>query len=93
MPHVDDATLNASLKFATGVLARQERIEINLVASDIAPQRNSPGNAQFMHHYAHEEAMDRALDALVVIGASAQLAQTQCAKLVENYNIICSLCL
>lgn len=89
IPSIDEASLNASLKYATGVLARQERVEMNLVASDIAPEKHSPAHSQYLHHYANDEAMDKAVDALVVIGASSQLAQTQCSKYVPKlYDLI-----
>lgn len=82
LPPLDEASLNASVRYAMGVISRMERIEANLANAKMQPLTNSPERNQFVHYYATEVALERGVDALVAIGASAQLTQSHCVKLV-----------
>ncbi|XP_003425663.1 peroxidase isoform X3 [Nasonia vitripennis] len=80
LPPIDDASLNASVKYATGVLSRMERIEANLVNAGVAPAADSPAHSQFVHYYPNDAALEKGLEAMVAIGASAQLTQAHCIR-------------
>lgn len=89
LPPIDDASLNASVKYATGVLSRMERIEANLVNSGVIPAVNSPAHSQFVHYYPNDAALEKGFKAMVAIGASAQLTQAHCIRLVYLYTLYC----
>ncbi|KAJ8676076.1 hypothetical protein QAD02_011862 [Eretmocerus hayati] len=80
LPPIDESSLNASINFATGVLAHMQRFEENLVNSGVVPSEDSPAHGQFMHHYPNDASLEKGLEALVAIGASAQLSQAHCLK-------------
>ena len=84
LPPLDEASLNASVKYATNVISRLERVEANLVGAGVAPRVDSPAHSQYIHNFAHDAALEKGVDALIAIGASAQLSQANCVRFVHS---------
>ncbi|XP_023246127.1 peroxidase-like isoform X2 [Copidosoma floridanum] len=80
LPPMDQATLNVSLKLATEGVSRLERLEMNLVGAGATLPVDSPAYRQYLYSRPNTDALDKALRALIVIGASTHLAGAYCAR-------------
>ena len=80
LPPLDDASINAFVSYAAGAVARLERIESNLMNSGVSPAVDSATFNHFLHHYPEVAGREKALEAIIAIKASVQIAQAHCAK-------------
>ncbi|XP_058794605.1 peroxidase-like isoform X2 [Phymastichus coffea] len=80
LPAIDEGSINASIAFANENINRMERIEANLVNSEITPAEDSPAHSQFVYYYPNDAALEKGLDAMIAIGASLQLSQAHCLR-------------
>ena len=63
------------------------RLELNIVNAGIGLSNNSPSHSQYVYSYPSEDALEKAVDAIVAVKASSYLVQHHCRRYCIIFNL------
>ncbi|XP_021919989.1 peroxidase-like isoform X2 [Zootermopsis nevadensis] len=78
LPHVDDESINLSVKFSESNLGRETRMENNLIRSNTKVRQETPQHGQLIESYPSAEALRHGKNGLIATKASLYISHKHC---------------
>ncbi|XP_033217357.1 peroxidase-like isoform X2 [Belonocnema kinseyi] len=86
VPKIDENALNSSIMYGNMLVKLMSRLEINIASAGIGLLKNSPSHSQYLYSYPSQDALEKAVDAIVAVKASSFLIQHHCRRYGMNYS-------